>query len=128
MNLLVDTQLLIWAATAERKLSVRAKGLIADASNSLFFSAASLWEIAIKSALGRSDFRIDAGMFRAGLLANGYVELAVEGRHCVAYKSVPALHRDPFDRLLVAQAISEGLTLVTADKQLASYGDMVLFV
>lgn len=128
MNLLLDTQLLIWAATADRRLSARGRHLITDPSNNLYYSAASLWEIAIKSALGRPDFRHDAGTFRAGLLANGYSELAIEGRHAAAYKSVPALHRHPFDRLLVAQAVSESLTLLTADRTLPQYGPMVLGV
>ena len=102
--------------------------LISDLSNQLWFSTASLWETAIKSALKRPDFSIDVGQLRAGLLANGYREIAVEGRHVLAFRDLTPLHRDPFDRLLVAQAKAEGMALLTSDRQLAAYGDMVRFV
>lgn len=89
--------------------------------NNLLFSAASLWEIAIKSGLGRDDFSVDAAVFRRGLLDNGYTELPITGQHAVGVNTLPPLHKDPFDRLLLAQAIHEGLTLVTADAQLMQY-------
>jgi PIN domain nuclease of toxin-antitoxin system len=128
MNLLLDTHLLIWGATADKRLPPRARELINDADNKLWFSSASIWETTIKAMLNRTDFRYDVGQLRAGLLANGYNELAVEGRHAVTYRDVPALHRDPFDRLLVAQAISEGMRLLTADRALGEYGQSVLAV
>ncbi len=128
MNLLLDTHLLIWSASQNPKLSPKARLLISDLSNQLWFSTASLWETAIKSALKRPDFSIEVGQLRAGLLANGYREIAVEGRHVLAFRDLKPLHRDPFDRLLVAQARSEGMTLLTSDRQLAAYGDMVRFV
>lgn len=128
MNLLLDTHLLLWAAGRDRMMSERADSLINDAQNRLWFSAASIWEVAIKSALGRPDFRTDPGVLRSGLLTNGYHELAVEGRHCLALGALPKHHSDPFDRILIAQSVSEGLALVTHDKQVARYSDAILFV
>jgi PIN domain nuclease of toxin-antitoxin system len=85
------------------------------------FSAASIWEVAIKAGLGRADFVVDAGLLRRGLLDNGYAELAVAGNHAAATAHLPFLHRDPFDRLLVAQALAEGVLLLTADAMVARY-------
>lgn len=121
MKLLLDTHLLLWAAGAPRRLSAAARKLINDPSNQLLFSAASLWEIAIKRGLGRDDFKVDPRLFRRGLLDNGYVELAVTSEHAVAVDSLPALHKDPFDRLLVAQSMVESLTLLTTDRAVAAY-------
>src|SRR5882672_10522845 len=121
MRLLLDTHLLLWAAGMPDRLSAAARRLLRDPENDLMFSAASLWEVAIKRGLGRRDFAVDARELRQGLLENGYGELAVAGPHAVAIDSLPSLHRDPFDRLLVAQAIIEGITLLTADEQVAQY-------
>lgn len=121
MKLLLDTQLLLWAAGAPRRLSRAARAAILDPRHALCFSAASLWEITIKHALGREDFRIEPSVFRRGLLDNGYDELPVTSAHAVAVGSLPPLHRDPFDRLLVAQSLVEGITLLTADAQVAQY-------
>lgn len=121
MNILLDTHVILWAAITPDRLSPTAKSLILDESNRLVFSVASLWEVVIKRALDRSDFQVDASVLRAGLLANGYSELPIEGRHCLTLASLPPLHRDPFDRMLVAQALSDGLTLLTADRMLAEY-------
>jgi PIN domain nuclease of toxin-antitoxin system len=121
MRLLLDTHLLLWAAGEPRRLSRKARGLIADESNALFFSSASIWEVAIKGSLGRADFQVDAGQLLQGLLANGYEELAVSGRHAAQVAHLPPLHADPFDRMLVAQARAEGMTLLTADDQVAQY-------
>jgi PIN domain nuclease of toxin-antitoxin system len=121
VKLLLDTHLLLWAAGAPRRLSAAARKLINDPSNQLLFSAASLWEIAIKRGLGRDDFKVDPRLFRRGLLDNGYVELAVTSEHAVAVDSLPALHKDPFDRLLVAQSMVESLTLLTTDRAVAAY-------
>ena len=125
MKLLLDTQLLLWAAGAPRRLSAQARKLFEDESNELLFSAASLWEIAIKSTLGRDDFKVQPRVLRRGLLDNGYTELPITSQHAVGIDSLPDLHRDPFDRLLVAQAQCEGITLVTGDAQLARYGGPV---
>jgi len=121
MKFLLDTHLLLWAADQQERLSADAVGLISDPANELFFSAASLWEIAIKQGLGREDLKVDARLLRRGLLDNGYSELPVASEHAVAIDSLPSLHKDPFDRMLVAQAMIEGITLLTADSILAQY-------
>ena len=128
MNLLLDTHYLLWVAGRDEMPSARADALIKDPVNLLWFSVASLWEIAIKRSLGRPDFRTDAGVLRAGLLASGYSELPIEGRHVLGVAALPWLHRDPFDRLLLAQAAAEGMRLLTADAQLLPYGGPVLMV
>lgn len=122
MNLLLDTHLLLWAAARDEQMTPMADALIKDPANRLVFSVASLWEVAIKRALNRPDFRTDPGVLRAGLLANGYEELAIEGRHTLALAALPPLHGDPFDRMLLAQAMAEGMVLLTADRQVAAYG------
>lgn len=121
MKLLLDTQLLLWAAIAPERLSARAKREINDPENQLLFSAASLWEIAIKSSLGRADFSIEPRVLRRAMLDNGYAELSVNSEHAVNIDTLPPLHKDPFDRLLLSQALVEGITLLTADAQLARY-------
>ena len=121
MNLLLDTHLLLWAAGAPDRLPAVARDLIEDPGNILIFSVASLWEIAIKRGLGRDDFRVDPRLLRRGLIDNGYAELAITSEHVVTVDSLPPLHRDPFDRLLIAQATAEGVTLLTSDKALAAY-------
>ncbi len=121
MRLLLDTHLLLWAAGQPKKLSTAARRLIVNPRNTLYFSTASLWEIAIKRALVRDDFRADPGVLRRGLLESGYEELPITGDHAVAVGVLPALHKDPFDCMLVAQAAVEGMTLVTADAQVAKY-------
>lgn len=121
MKLLLDTQLLLWAAGEPERLSPRARQQINDARNELLFSAASLWEVAIKSGLGREDFRVEPRVLRRALLDNGYVELPVTSEHAVNVDALPPLHKDPFDRLLLSQAMVEGITLLTADAQLARY-------
>ena len=121
MKLLLDTHLLLWAAGSPERLSARARKLLGDARHELMFSAASFWEIAIKRALGRDDFRVEPRLLRRGLLDNGYTELPVTSQHAVSIDSLPPLHKDPFDRLLLAQATGEGITLLTGDAQLARY-------
>lgn len=121
MKLLLDTHLLLWAAAGSPRLSVAAHEWIDAAENELHFSAASLWEIAIKQGLGREDFQVDVRVLRRGLLDNGYRELPVGSDHAVAVTGLPAIHKDPFDRLLVAQATVEGMTLLTADERVAEY-------
>jgi len=121
VRLLLDTHILLWAAVEPERLSETARSLLEDNNNELMFSAVSLWEIAIKTSRGREDFRIDAGLLRRNLFENGYAELAMTGIHAAAVANLPLLHKDPFDRMLVAQAISEGVTLVTADPAVAKY-------
>jgi PIN domain nuclease of toxin-antitoxin system len=121
MKLLLDTHLLLWAAGEPRKLPAAALALIDDPANELIFSAASLWEIAIKRRLGRNDFRVDPRQLRRGLLDNGYLELPITSEHAIAIDGLPPLHKDPFDRILIAQATIEGITLLTADPIVARY-------
>jgi PIN domain nuclease of toxin-antitoxin system len=121
VKLLLDTHVLLWTAGPANKLSAVARALLDDPQNELLFSPASLWEIAIKHGLGRSDFRIDPRILRRGLLDNGYDELPITSEHAVAIDGLPPIHKDPFDRILVAQAIVEGITLITADPLLARY-------
>ena len=121
MKLLLDTHVLLWAAGAPERLASDIRALLDDPENQPIFSAASLWEIAIKKSLGRGDFIVDARALRHGLLDNGYSELAVSGEHAVAVDALPPIHKDPFDRILVAQAIVESITLLTADAIVAQY-------
>ena len=125
MNLLLDTHLLLWAASEPQRLSAKARALLLDPSNQLVFSSASLWEITTKNGLERSDFNVDPRRLWRMLLVNGYREISVTSEHAVAVNDLPPLHKDPFDRILVAQARIEGLTLLTADKMVAKYGDGV---
>ena len=121
MKLLLDTQLLLWIAVTPERLGDAARTLIEDRDNELVFSVVSIWETAIKAALGRSDFTANPRRIRQGLLERGYQELTVTGAHALAVGELPPIHRDPFDRLLVAQAYHEGLVLLTTDRVLADY-------
>jgi PIN domain nuclease of toxin-antitoxin system len=121
MKLLLDTQLLLWAAQGVEHLPLDAQALMNDPENELLFSVASLWEIVIKCGLGREDFKVDPRLLRRGLLDNDYRELPILSEHAVAIDALPPIHKDPFDRMLVAQATVEGITLLTADVQLVKY-------
>jgi PIN domain nuclease of toxin-antitoxin system len=127
MKLLLDTHLLLWAAAggsspkSKGRLSSEAAKLIDDPANELFFSAASTWEVTVKNDLGRTDFRVNPHLFRRGLLDNGYVELPITSAHTVAVDRLTDHHKDPFDRILVAQAMVEGITLLTSDPLVAAY-------
>lgn len=125
MILLVDTHLLLWAAAQPQKLSKTARQVLEDPDAQLWFSAASLWEVAIKRGLRREDFRVEPRRLRRGLIDNGWRELAVSGEHTIAALTLPPIHKDPFDRMLLAQAQVEGLTLVTSDKVVARYPGQV---
>jgi PIN domain nuclease of toxin-antitoxin system len=121
VKLLLDTHLLLWAAHDPKRLTRAARALIENPENELFFSAASLWEITIKQSLGREDFRVDARLLRRGLLDNGYTELSITSEQAISTGQLAHTHKDPFDRILLAQAIVEGITLVTNDRRLARY-------
>ncbi len=121
MRLLLDTHLLLWAAGQPDRLSAEARSLLQDPANDLVFSVASLWEITIKRGLGRADFRVEPRVLRRGLRDHGYSELAIAADHALAVDLLPPLHKDPFDRLLLAQAVMEGITLLTADPLVARY-------
>jgi PIN domain nuclease of toxin-antitoxin system len=121
VNLLLDTHLLLWAASTPRRLSRAAVKLINDPKNQLYFSAASVWEVVIKNGLQRVDFQVDPHLLRRGLMDNGYQELPITSRHTLAVGHLPELHKDPFDRILVAQAETEGFLLLTGDDRVAHY-------
>jgi len=125
VKLLVDTHLLIWAADNTECLPPQAHALMANPENELLFSVASLWEIVIKSGLNRIDFRVDARLLRRGLIDNGYGELPILSEHVVAIDALPPIHKDPFDRILIAQAMVEGIALLTNDVVMAQYRDLV---
>ena len=121
MKLLLDTHLLLWAADSIERVPPNARTLMSDPQNELLFSAASLWEIAIKSSLNRPDFSVDARRLRRGLIDNGYRELLISSEHAIAINTLPPIHKDPFDRLLLAQAIIEGILLLTDDATVARH-------
>jgi PIN domain nuclease of toxin-antitoxin system len=128
VKLLLDTHLLLWVAGQADRLPMRAVSMIEDAGNELTFSPVSLWEVAIKRNLGRHDFQVDPRLLRRGLVDNGYKELPVTSAHALAVGDLPPIHKDPFDRFLIAQAISEGITLVTVDEIVARYPGSILKV
>jgi PIN domain nuclease of toxin-antitoxin system len=128
MRLLVDTHLLLWAAARSRRLPKEARRLLEDPENEVFFSAASLWEVVIKATLRKPDFKVDVAVLRPGLAEMGFAELAVSGAHAEKLARLPPLHKDPFDRMLVAQSLAEPLVLLTNDGVLAGYGDAVKVV
>lgn len=121
MKFLLDTHLLLWAAGMPERLPSRARKMLDHSDSEPVVSAASLWEVAIKADLGREDFRVDAGLLRRGLLEHGYTELPVSGAHATAVSRLPKIHKDPFDRILVAQAQLEEITLLTVDAVVARY-------
>lgn len=128
MDLLLDTHLLLWAAADSPRLSAQARELIAEPANRLWFSAASVWEVAIKASLGQPDFAVDPHLLRRGLIEGGYEELPVRAEHAAAVVDLEAHHPDPFDRILVAQARLEGLLLLTGDRVVVAYGSPVELV
>lgn len=113
--------MLLRAAGQPELLSAAARSLMEDPQNELLFSSASLWEVAIKRGLGRPDFRVDPRLLRRGLLDNGYSELPITSEHAVTVDGLPAIHKDLFDRILVAQSMVEGIALLTADPMVARY-------
>ena len=121
MKLLLDTHILLWAAAKPEKLSSKAKTLIEDPESQLYFSAASLWEILIKNKLGRADFKVDLAVLRRNLLDSGYEEITINSAHTIGVDALPNIHKDPFDRMLIAQTTVEGVMLMTADSVVAEY-------
>ena len=128
MRVLLDTHVLLWALGEPRRLDAEMRGTIESSDTEVLFSAASIWEIAIKSGLGRSDFAFDAEEIAQAALDTGFTEIAVRAKAAALVARLPLLHRDPFDRVLVAQAIVEPATLYTADQQLVPYSDLVRHV
>ena len=128
MKLLLDTHLLLWVANEPKRLPRAARVQIESPENELLFSAASIWEITIKRGLGREDFDVDPRVLRRALLDNGYTELPITGEHAINVDRLPSEHNDPFDRILVAQAMMEGITLLTNDRKLTEYRGPVRLV
>ena len=123
MKLLLDTHILLWAAGQPDKLSELARKMLLDNRNTLFFSAANIWEIVIKKGIGRDDFKVDPERMRKMLVLNDYTELAITAEHVLRLSALPSLHKDPFDRMLIAQARSEGMLLMTVDSAVIEYGE-----
>lgn len=128
MNLLLDTHIALWAITDDPKLSQHARELIAKPDNMVWVSAASVWEIAIKRALGRGDMPVSSQRALEFFNQSGYQILPIEAAHAAAVESLPAHHHDPFDRILVAQALSEPMRLITHDAKVALYSDAIMLV
>ena len=125
MKLLVDTHLILWAASEPERLSATAWALIHAPNNTLLFSSATIWEVAIKFRRGRGNFSVDPFRLRDRLLAYNYVELPINSDHAIESAHLPLLHHDPFDRILLAQANVEKITLITGDSTLVRYGGRV---
>jgi PIN domain nuclease of toxin-antitoxin system len=121
MKLLVDTHLLLWTASTSRFVSEEARALIDAPGNELLFSVATIWETAIKYGLRKPHFGFEPRRFRENLLRTGFRELEISSEHAIPAATLPDLHRDPFDRLLIAQAQVEGATLLTSDTMVARY-------
>lgn len=128
MRVLLDTHVALWALVDDRRLTVNARVAIANPDNSVTVSAASIWEIAIKHALGRSGIPFSANLAIRYFLQAGYQLLDVRPEHAATVETLPKLHGDPFDRMLVAQAITEPLRLMTHDHALAAYSDTIILV
>lgn len=128
MRVLVDTHLLLWAAARSRRLPKEARRLLENPRNEVYYSAASLWEIAIKLGLRRADFQVELGRLRSALAQMAFLELPVTGAHAERLATLPPIHRDPFDRMLVSQSLCEPLVLLTNDANLAGYGEFVRVV
>lgn len=126
MRILLDTHLMLWWLTSDRRLPKQAERLITDSDNEVYVSAASVWEIAIKSALGRIEG--DVTEIEASLEPSGLVQLPINGKHAVQVSKLPLYHQDPFDRMLVAQSLVEPMRLLTHDRILERYGEMVILV
>jgi PIN domain nuclease of toxin-antitoxin system len=121
MNYLIDTQLVLWALFDDPRLSQEARQILDAPENRFQFSVSTIWEIAIKRGLNKPGFQIDPREIRRHLLRNGCDELTIQSKHVVEVDSLPPIHKDPFDRILIAQAIVEGMTLLTADAVIAQY-------
>ncbi|UOP07549.1 type II toxin-antitoxin system VapC family toxin [Alysiella crassa] len=125
MKYLLDTHILLWAASDSPKLNLAIRQILENKNNELYFSVVNIWEIAIKKSIGKLHLPIPTSAFRRLLLENGYRELAITGTHAMATETLPFIHNDPFDRMLIAQAQQEGLLLLSADSKVQAYGDCV---
>jgi PIN domain nuclease of toxin-antitoxin system len=121
MKFLLDTHYLIWALLDHSKIRPNIRSILSDPENQLFFSVSSIWEIAIKRGSHRPYFLYDPRVIRRHLIDDGYFEIPILSQHAVEVDSLPPIHKDPFDRILIAQAKVEGITLLTADATIAQY-------
>jgi PIN domain nuclease of toxin-antitoxin system len=121
MKFLLDTHFILWLPIGGRGISRSARALLDNSANEFLFSAASLWEIALKRACYRGTFGFDPREIRMRMFENGYEELPISGKHVLGVDALAPIHKDPFDRLLIAQAIVEGITLLTVDATVAQY-------
>lgn len=129
MRLLLDTHILLWAASDPGRLTPESRNLLGDPATELLFSTASIWEVVIKKRLGRGkDLQIEPRQFRDGLIQHGYSELAIRSEHTLAVGLLPLIHKDPFDRILIAQAQVENIMLLTMDRKLSRYSGPVRIV
>ncbi|HEX5484818.1 MAG TPA: type II toxin-antitoxin system VapC family toxin [Limnobacter sp.] len=126
MNLLLDTHVALWAITDSPKLSQQARDLLQSPKASLWVSAASVWEISIKHALGKGGMPLSGAEALNYFRESGYGLLSIEAEHAVAVESLPAHHQDPFDRILIAQALVEPMRLITHDATVALYSDTII--
>ena len=121
MRYLLDTHVLLWAASSPEKFTPEVRATLENPQNELVFSAASMWEIAIKNSLERPDFKVDMWNLRRCLQDNEYTEIPVTSAHAAFTQVLEKLHKDPFDRMLIAQACVDDLMLLTADRLVAQY-------
>ena len=128
MKFILDTQLLLWAAGSPERIPVKVQNIIEDRDNTLCFSSASIWEIVIKKGLERKDFQVDARALRRGLIENEYQEIEITTNHILELEGLPLIHKDPFDRILIAQARFEGITFLTTDSRLSEYNGPIRVV
>jgi PIN domain nuclease of toxin-antitoxin system len=128
MKLLLDSHLLVWLAAATAKLPPAARILIEDPQNTLFFSTASVWELMVKYRLGKNDIPVHPRVLHRALLDNGFTELPIDSAHAFNIESLPPIHKDPFDRILIAQALAEGMLLLTSDEAIARYSGPIRLV
>ena len=127
MRVLLDTHILLWCLQGSRKLPTKVVDIVQSAEE-VYASVASLWEIAIKLSLGKLEMEIDFAELDKAIVGSGYEHLPVEAAHTVQLVELPHLHRDPFDRMLIAQSIVEPLRLITSDPQVARYGSTIIKV
>ncbi|NOU22298.1 MAG: type II toxin-antitoxin system VapC family toxin [Methyloglobulus sp.] len=128
MRLLLDTQVALWGLTNDPRLTQKAQELIMNPNNDVFVSVASLWEISIKHQLGRGDMPVSGSRATELFSAAGYQLLPIQVAHAIAVESLPSIHNDPFDRMLIVQALTEPMRLLTHDRTVARYSDTIIFV
>ena len=128
MKYLLDTHIILWAATDVKRLSRKAKTILEDMANVLYFSPISFWEISVKHAKHPDQMAITSEQARELAVKMGFIELPVRSRHGVDIANLPDIHNDPFDRMLITQARSDGLKLVSHDHKVAAYGEAIVKV